>query len=59
MDSFLEILGDDFPFFSTIVLLKNRIHFPWGSGGLLERRIPRKNGEDTPRGVRLNQGCGK
>ena len=38
-----------FPFFSTIVLSKNRIRSPWGSGGFLERRIPGKNGEGTSR----------
>ena len=25
--------------------------FPWDSGGVLERRIPRKNGEGTPRNL--------
>ena len=35
------------PFFSTIVLSKKRIRFPWVSGGVLERRIPGKNGEGT------------
>ena len=35
------------PFFSTIVLSKNRIRFPWVSGGFLERMIPGKNGEGT------------
>ena len=28
----------------SIVLSKNRIRFPWDSGGFLERRIPGKNG---------------
>ena len=31
------ILGVDSRFFSTIVLSKNRIRFPWVSGGFLER----------------------
>ena len=37
------------PFCSSIVLSKNRIRFPWVSGGFLERRLPGKNGEGTPR----------
>ena len=34
------VLGVGSPFFSTIVLSKNRICFLWVSGGFLERRIP-------------------
>ena len=41
----------DSPFFSTIVFLKNR-PIPWVSGGFLERRIPGKNGEGSPRFLR-------
>ena len=40
-------LGFDSPFFSSIVPKTGR--FPWVSGGFLERRIPGKNGEGTPR----------
>ena len=29
----------------------NRIRFPWGSDGFLERRIPGKNGEVSPRPI--------
>ena len=36
------------PFFSTIVLFTNQL-FPWGSHGFLERRIPGKHGEVSPR----------
>ena len=43
------IPGVDSPFFSIILLLKRICHCPWVSGGLLERRIPGKNGEGTPR----------
>ena len=49
-----------FSFFSTIVLSKNRIRFPWVSGGFLERRIPGKNGEGTPRVLReVGEGRGE
>ena len=37
------------PFFATIVLSKNWLRSPWLFGGFLERRIPGKNGEGTPR----------
>ena len=43
-------LGVDSPFFSTIVLLKNRL-FLLGFDGLLKRSLPGKNGEGTPRMV--------
>ena len=34
-------LGVDSPFFSTIVLFKNRLFdFPWVFDGVLKRRIP-------------------
>ena len=42
-------LGVDSPFFSTIVLFKNRICFPRVLDGFLKRRIPGKNREGTPR----------
>ena len=42
------IPGVDSPFFSIIVLFKT-CRLPWVSGGFLERRIPGKNGEGTPR----------
>ena len=38
----------DSPFFSTIVLFKNRV-FPLGFGGFLKRRIPGKNEEGSRR----------
>ena len=41
------------PFFSAIALFKSRICFPRGFGGFLERRIPGKNGEVTPRLIAL------
>ena len=41
-------LGVDSPFFSTIVLFTNLLFFR-GSHGFLERRIPGKNGEVSPR----------
>ena len=44
----LKNLTVDSPFFSTIVLLKNR-PFPWVSGIFLERRILGKNGEGSTR----------
>ena len=40
--------GVDSPLFSTIVLCRNQL-FPWGYDGFLERRIPGKNGEVSPR----------
>ena len=43
-----KTLGVDSPLFSAIVLFKTR-HFPRVFGGFLERRIPGKNGEVTPR----------
>ena len=52
---FFAILGVDGPFFSAIVLFKNRIHFFafffWVCSGFLERRIPEKNGEVTARAM--------
>ena len=42
------ILGGDSPFFPTIGLFKNQL-FSLGFGGFLEKRIPGKNGEGTPR----------
>ena len=42
--------GVDSPFFSAIVLFKNQ-PFPGVFGGFLERTIPGKNGEVTPRGI--------
>ena len=44
------VRGVDSPFFSSIVLSKSLL-FPSVSGGFLERRIPGKNGEGTPRFV--------
>ena len=44
----LPILGVVSPLFSTIVHFENQ-RFPRVSGGFLERRIPGKNGEGTPR----------
>ena len=46
-----KILRADSPFFSAIALFNNQIRFPWVSGGVLERRIPGKNGEGTLRKV--------
>ena len=43
----LSILGVDAPFFSTIVLSKNRL-FPLGFRRFSD---PGKNGEGTPRGI--------
>ena len=37
------------PLFSTIVLFKNRALSPQGFGWLIERRMPGKHGEGTPR----------
>ena len=49
------ILGVDSPFFSTIVLSKNRL---WVFDGFLNRRTPGKNGEGTPRMMqRMCQGA--
>ena len=46
-------LGLDSPFFSTIVLFNSQL-FPHGFGGFLERRMPEKYGQGTPR---MNDPC--
>ena len=45
-----------FPFFSSILLSKNRIRFPWASGGFLERfgSLKRMDKEGTPRSLTNN-----
>ena len=44
------VLGVDSPFFATIVLLISQL-FPCVCDGFLKRRIPKKNGEGSPRFV--------
>ena len=49
-NEFTNFLGVDSPLFSAIVLFKNQT-FPRVFGGFLERRVPGKNGEVTPRNL--------